>query len=360
MEIGALLTELIAALAVLKYTGSDSLKKSFTTIATLTSLTLALLPMLGAVKTLSDIPWENLQHSLLGLAELMTIMGVTIFALTAISNNSEYSMMEIAVTLMAFASALKVIVPIMETISQLKLTDLAMGLGGLAAIFFTLAGLSLIFAESSGAMLKGAASFSASVVMISFSIGTLAMSLTLFAGAVTAIAGATSVVGTVLPSAANGIIVGLAYLLDGIVTLAPKIEKALIALIQSIVDAMVDSIDPVADAIFDVLNEAAISLNEHIPELVNSIGTLLINVFDSLTPIMPDLVTSLFNFLKSTFDAVLKQFEGMSSSGIFTAIGLVSAMTGLMFALQYVSHLALGAVKGVASIAIVVAEIGVS
>lgn len=130
-----LFAELVGAMAALnKFAGGY--KNSAKSVAIMTGMSVSILILAGALKTLSGLKWGELAVGLTGVLGLMTIL---VGAMKVMSTN-EKQFIKGASQMVIMAAALKILASVCKDLSQLSWGQLAKGVSGIGGILLTFVG----------------------------------------------------------------------------------------------------------------------------------------------------------------------------------------------------------------------------
>lgn len=134
MAITVMMVQLLAALSI--FTDIAPLEKGMTkSIFALVGISVAILILAGAMKSLSGLDWDQIAKGLLSVAILMGALVVTARSLSA----NQGAMIKGATGMILFAVAIRVLSGAVEKLSTLKWDELTRGLFGVVTIMASLA-----------------------------------------------------------------------------------------------------------------------------------------------------------------------------------------------------------------------------
>lgn len=230
----------------------------------------------------------NLNILGIGMGTMAISLGLLVLAL-----NLAKGTMSGALALVVAAGALTLLTVPLVILGNMSITQVATALITLAGALLIIGGLGMLLAPVVPAILGlsiALALIGASVVLAGLGLSLLSVGLIAFAGAV----------GTVVV----GLIASFGTLLDGIITLAPKISVAVTAVIKALVDAIVASA----------------------PRLVVAAGVLIISLLTGLVMFLPQVIDIGAGILLALINGIIKYVPVLIAAAVMVIISFVAGM----------------------------------
>lgn len=131
--IAVMFTQLLAGLAVLTQLPTINVARMYVTAASLIALSLAILILSQAVKSLSELSWEELAKGLVGVVTLLNTLALTSSLFPAAAR-----MTAVGLGMIAIAFAIKILASAVKDLSGLDWEEMAKGLVGVAGLLLSL------------------------------------------------------------------------------------------------------------------------------------------------------------------------------------------------------------------------------
>ncbi len=127
---GGAFGELLTAMAIFNKIGGN-IKGSVQTVNLMIGMSVAILILAGAMKTLSELDWNGIAKGLVGIAGLAAIMTTTT---TKVLSKDGQTMMKGALNMVVFAAAMKILVSAVKDLSELSWEQIGKGLAGVGGL----------------------------------------------------------------------------------------------------------------------------------------------------------------------------------------------------------------------------------
>lgn len=325
----------------------------------------------GAIMAMGGMGWEELAKGLLGLAGSLGILAVALMFMNGTLAGSA--------ALILAAAAIAMLVPPLILLGALSWSDLLQGLIGLAGILTvlgiagalltpvvpTLLGLGaalLLFGIALGAAGLGAQAFVMALSMFVSLIdkskasliglmdliplmaaklaeGIIAFATTISANAATFVGAFKDLIVALLdaiieiaPKIGEALTTLLLTLVNIIITNAPAIGAAVTVLIQTFLQTVVTNAPSIINAIFTLMMDFLKTIRDRIPEIVRVVTDIIVAFVNAIGANMPRITQSAFDliitFINSLTTAINNNSGRLRSAGLDLAIAIIDGMTG--------------------------------
>ena len=300
-----------------------------------------------ALSNMGGMSWSEIAK---GLVTLGGAMGILAGGLNLMKGTFGAS-----TALLVAAIAFTAFTPILKTLGGMRIGEVVTGLAALAGIFVVLGAAAKFMKPLVGTLLKLSAAmliFGASCALVG--VGILAISVALTSLGASLVVLASSIIEVI-----KTIVQGLGYIItaacDVIVDSAPAIAEALVALVSAGCAALKGAIPEILQLIVDML----VALKDYIPQIVDVLVDFLVETIDALAERMPELVGSVVNLIGKFFSSLA---SALGTGGLGNLLNSLEQVAGIFIALgltaKIISTIPIsGAVKGIASLGIVIAGI---
>lgn len=308
---------LLGALAIFTKVSGES---SLTTAASVVVLAASIAILADAVKSLGGMSLVELGT---GLAALGGSVAIMVAALLILSTNSA-GMIAGAAAVAIMAVALRVLVPVIETLAGLETGSIVKAIIALAASIAVLAG--------------GL-----------FAISLLGPGLIISAISLAAVGAALLVFGAGLTLASSGLFAFVGALVGGasmIVSSAGTIGESIETLITALLVGLVNSISPILDALDTAIHAIGAFVLNNIPYILSVIGELILSVLSMATSFIPQLVAVVSQFVVSLLQALITWLPVIAQTLI---VGVVTLINSVANGIRDNSESILAAVRNILS-----------
>lgn len=312
--IGAIAVALVSISLAMKVTNPVTL---FLGAAAMKVMAEVLEMMVKPIKQLGNMDIET----------LATGIGAMSIALLSMALISRVGGIGGAVGLMGMAIAIKTLVPPLETLGNMPLKNIAIGLGALAATFAVLAGTALLLSGATLALLG----FAASLALIGAGVALLGVGLSAFATGLAILGGMTvattkAIIATIetlleglgglIPKAVDIAISLVVSILETIDEYLPRFIDAGVGILLSILDGIGQNMYEIGESATLVVTEFARSLGDNSPELVDSGIQLMIDLTnglsDGLRENAPEVISAIMNLVASVLTVISQAIEELA------------------------------------------------
>ena len=301
LALGAILLELgvFAQVAGGAKTGSAAV--------TLVSMSLAIGVITVALAGLARISFNDLVK---GIGAIAVVMVTLALAMTMAKGGLGGA---VAITIMA--GALNILIPPLLVLSKLSVTELVVGLTGLAGVFVILGAAGFALAPVVPALiglggaiaLIGAGAALAGVGLSAFAVG-LGLLATTGAGAIYAI-GAT-----------------ISGLVDVMIDLTPKLQQLGIAWLHALIDGITTQIPYILEAFAKMMLSILDVLNQYAPAILQRFLDLVFSLLDVITDNIGTLVDKVSAFLIAFATALGDNAGPLMDAGVALIVKLINGM----------------------------------
>jgi len=282
-------------------------KNMIVTAVALAIIAGAIYILANSLTTMSDMTWEEIGKGLATLAGALLIISIAMYAMQGSIGG--------AVALLVVAGALAVMAPVLKTLGSMGLTEIAIALGVLAAMFIILGIAGAVLTPVVPTLLGLAVSIvliGAAVALIG--VGLLMFSTGLAALAVSGVAGATAFVAMVaillgiIPMLITAIVDGIILFAKLIIEAYPVVGEAMITLIQTMCTVIIETVPDIVAALTVLLNALWQLIRDQVPQAIDAIlfiiGELLLSLADSIPQFTQSAFDILIGFLKGIRDNI--------------------------------------------------------
>lgn len=355
--IAALLAEIGAFTTVID--GSKILKASVGVLI----ISASLIVLSTALQKLASIPVNQLTVSLIAMA---ASLGIIALAMNLMPTNA----LMVSAAMIGMATGIVILSSALMSLSTLSLGQLAMGLLAIIGVFAVLG--------VSAALLQPLVPtiMALSVAMTLFGIGLFAVAtaVTMLSATLTVFAAGLSVTAEIILSTFLAL---MPLLLDGIVTLMPKVLETLGVILDGVLTFIVESIPriveagaqlilgflqvaveyapQIAQAGFDLVLAFLKGISENIQELAEVAADIAINFIDGISNKLPAIIDCgsnlMINFINGLAESIDKNSERMGEAAwnLISALimGIIKALKGFFSKpVKKISELAKGLIEG--------------
>ena len=389
-----IITILVAAAKIM-----DSNNKTITKFAgqiVIMSAAVAALALIG--RELSSMSWEELAKggaSIFGLVAML----VAAAKIMSIGNGS---ISKFGIQMLMMSAALKILVPVLQTLGSMSWNDIGRGLitlgaalaelaiglklmngsvGGSAALLIAAAALSVLApvlqtlgSMSIGSIVKSLVTLAASFAVIGIASALLSPLIPTLLGLATAfalfgvatfgigaglalIAVGITAFATSLAAGATAIVAGLGVIVTGVLGFVPTIARIIGESIVEIARILGDYAPQLAESFLKLIANVAQYLADYTPQIVDSLLVFLIGVINSLADHMPELITAVMKLIGALFQGIADALKSVDTSSLLQGVLAVSLMTALMYALAGITSLIPSAMLGLAGVGVLIAEL---
>lgn len=318
----------------------------------------ALIILSNAISSLGNLSIETLAK---GLISLGVSLGIVVAAMKLMDSS-----LSGAASIVIISTALLAFIPILKSLGNMKISEIAKALLTLAGVFTVLgvAGATLAPFTASILALTGAITLlgvgvtavGAGVLMFSAAMASLAVSGT--AGATALVAVFSAVIGLIpelFKQIGNGIVEFAGIITRG----APAIAEAFVALILAAVDAITQTAPAIVSGIFALLQSILDTLVQYTPTITDALFKIVIGFLDTVAANMPQLIRTGANLVASFLTGVIDVLSDFSPESLATGIAAIAALIAVFEVLAKMSSQVKQALKTTIAMGAIVAAFSI-
>lgn len=350
-EIGKSITELAGALTLISAALILIPPSSIGSSAAILGVAVSLLLVAKVLEQMGSMSWSEIGKAMTVLAgSLILITTALIFATTGLPG---------AAAMLVMASALAVLTPVLLTLGQMSIGEIATALLTLVGVFTVLgvAGLLLtpviptLLGLGAAIMLIGAGTALAGIGLLAFSAGLSALAVSgaagtaVLVGMVTALIGLipmamtqiglgiiafAKVISTAGPAFFNALVTVLSSLIDAISTVTPKIITALVQLLQYLLTTLANALPSLIAAGVKIIMAILTGIANNIGKMAQKAMEIVANFINGVAAGLPKIIEAGVNLILSFINGItnaINQHSGeMGAAGGRLAVAIVSGM----------------------------------
>lgn len=312
----------------------------------------------SALTTIANIDTEKLVPALVGLGTALGLLAVGVYAMkeSAVGANA---LLVSSLAIIILAGALKMLAKddLTSLFSALvtlagSLTILGLGAKALEPLIPAILKLSgAMFVFGLGLLLTGQGLNIASTGLIAF-----AGALAVFGASTLTIINALF---DILPLLLNHIKEFLVGIFDLVIALTPKVGEVMTIMFKTLLDVATAMIPDFVESSLQLFLTLLSMLQEYGPTIADKLGDLLVVVIQALADDAKPLVDAAWTLVSAVADAIGEKLKGISADKIQNILLTVGMIAGLMALLNAVKAMGVGAMTGLAWVAVIAAELGV-
>ena len=313
----------------------------------LVAVSAALILIGKAMEQMGGMSWDEIARGLVTLAASLAIIAAATMLMTGALPG--------AAAILVVAAALRIFVPVLETLGNMSMREIATGLGTLAAVFIVLGVSGMLLAPVVPVLLGlGIAVGLLGVGMLAAGAGVLAFSIGLTALAAAGTAGVAAIVGIVagllglLPMVATQIGLAIVAFANVIATAGPAIAAAMTAVIKAMVKAvsdnvpdilrlvrtlvteflalLVDLVPKIARAALQIMNGILQALVDEIPKIIAKVVDLVVSMLEELSKGVPQFVKSATALMVAFLDELANNIGKVITAAVDIVIAIVDSI----------------------------------
>lgn len=251
-------------------------------------------------------------------------IGAVVASLLSMALISRVAGVSGSVGLMGMALAVKMLVPSLEALGQLSLSQIAIGLGALAATFAVIGGAAILLSGATLALLG----FAASMLAIGAGVALLGAGLTAFGTGLAILGGLTVAtakgiiatletllkgLGGLIPLAVGVVVKMVVEMLETIAVYMPRFIAAGVSILLSILDGIGQNIYEIGESATLIITEMANALGENAPKLLDAGVELAVDLTNGLANSLetnsPKVVAAILNLAGSVLIVLSEALE---------------------------------------------------
>ena len=296
------------------------------------ALSVGLIGLSFAIRSLGSIDPEKLALGLLGMAGALTIVGV---AMQVMSSNITG-----AGALLLAAGAILILAMAFKAMENLSLEQVGVALLAIAGVFTVLGLAGLILAPvipTIGLLALSILAIGVAVLAVGAGIGLFAAGIAALATGIVALAGITAVgmaaislvvtgLATLLPMLATHAAKALDAFIEQMAKTAPNIALSLLTIAVAILDGLATLLPKVVTVILDFLTTILTSIKEKLPEIQQTGYDILIGIMQGVRDNIGQVIDLSTEIATEFIDGLARQLPAIADSGWNLIISYVDAM----------------------------------
>ncbi|MCD8119762.1 MAG: phage tail tape measure protein, partial [Lachnospiraceae bacterium] len=332
--------------------------------AALVVLGAALEIIADVVNDMSGLSWEKMTQGLLG-------MGIALAELAVALTYMQGSVAD-AAAILVVAAALAVLTPVLKSLGEMSIGELATSLIalagaltiiGAAAVISSIPGFTTAMIAMAGAVaLVGAGLLAAGVGITAISVGITSLAASMSVSLVSIVSGISAIVVAIvslIPDILIAIGEGIVGICGVIADGASTIGEAVVAIILAVIDILRECVPELVSGVLDIVLQVLDALVEYVPSIVTGLVDLLIGVVEALGDSIPKILVAVMDFIGKLFQGIIDAINGLDSSALVEGITCVGLLSALVVALSAISGMVPAAMVALLELAGLVAEMGV-
>ena len=263
----------------------------------------ALILIADFVERTGDLGWGQIAKGMVTLGGALTLIALTLIFMSGTLAGSA--------ALAVAAGALSLLTPVLTTLGDMSIGEIAKALGTLAGVF-TVLGLAGIYLTPVVPTLLGVG---AAIALIGTGIGLAGAGILAFSAGLTAIA-----------AAGAGAAVAITAILSAIIGLIPAFARQLangINVFLQIIETIVPQISRTATAIVIAFLE---QLENGIPQLTDTFTTMITAMLETMRDLAPDFIDTMFQMLNDLASAAEEYTPEITEKIVNIVVGMINAL----------------------------------
>ncbi|HZJ82880.1 MAG TPA: hypothetical protein VFD57_03625 [Clostridia bacterium] len=306
-----------------KSTGDS--KKVVSTAIGMNLLGTAMILFSKALESMGGMSWEELGKGLLGMVGALTAMTVALhFIQGAIGG---------AAALLIVTAALALFVPVLKSLGEMSLAEIAQALLVLTASLVILGGAAMILSPVAPVIVAIGAAFAllgAGITALSFGsvISAIAASFNALAYSISKVGFIEFVKGlmSLLPEFVKSLVQGLVEIIKGIAEAAPAILDAVVKILVSISKAIIEAVPSMAKAIKVFLTHMLDLIIDITPKLVEAGMTLILSLLRGISNNIGRIVKVVSDFAVRFMGALSNELPRIIDAGFKFIIAFINGL----------------------------------
>lgn len=282
------------------------------------ALGIAMLEFAGVVAIFGNMQLDTLAQGLIALGVALTELALASKLMSGTLTSS--------IAILALASALLVLTPVIITLGSVPWQVLAIGLGTIAAAFVILGVAGYALAPVAPII----AALAVSLLAIGAAVVVAAAGLTGFGIALTAIAAGLVAFSAVSTVAINAFLLSLELLIAGILRMVAHVSKDLADAAAAIVIALASAITNAAPYVGEAITALVVMIADIIigaaPSLVEAGMTLVVSLLQGISSHMYEITDAAVKMITEFINAIADNLEGIVQAGMNLAIEFINAI----------------------------------
>lgn len=303
----------------------------------------------SALKNMARLSWDEVAKGLVSLGGSLLILAGGLHLMNGTLAGSA--------ALTVAAIAISILTPSLISLGKMKLSQIAKGLGVMAAALAILGAAGVLLSPALPGILGIAAAFAlfgAGVLGIGVGLTAAATGLTALSVAITVFV---SSVAGLIPALISRLGQAIVLLCNVVRDSAPALGEAFKALLLTLIDTAVTVVPELVDGILYVISEVLKSLSENAKSIIGLIMKFVIGLIEGIAENTPELIKTVFKLVESVLKGVADSLKDFDKDILLNGLLGIGAMTALMYALSAVAPLIPGAMVGIVGLGLAVTEL---
>lgn len=285
----------------------------------------ALQIMIGPLKQMAGMSWEEIAKGLITLGGSLLIITVAINAMTGGLAG--------AAAMLVMAAAIRVLTPALVSLGQMDLAEIGKALLALVGVFVVVGAAGLILAPLTPVLLALAGAIALlGIAVLAIGGGLLMFSAGLTALAVAGTAGAAALV-VVVTSLLSLIPMALEKLGEGVVAFAKVISNGMPAIMEAVkqialglIQVLVEITPPVVEALLTFLVTLLEQLANAVPQMVDSGMRLLLGILDGIAAHIMEIVALALKIVSEFLRGIAEGIPDVIAAGVDIIVAFLTAI----------------------------------
>jgi len=285
----------------------------------------ALQIMIGPLKEMSGMSWDEIAKGLVMLGGSLLVLTVAVNAMTGGLAG--------AAAMLVMAAAIRVLTPALQTLGSMNLSEIGKALLALVGVFVVVGAAGLLLAPLTPIILGLAAAIALLGVgvvaigsgLLMFSAGLTALAVSGTAGAAALVVVVTSLISLipmVLEKIGEGIIAFAGVITNGIPVIMEAVKQISLAFIQNLIEIT----PPVVEALLTFLVTLLEQLANAVPQMVDAGMRLLIGILEGIATHIQDVVVVALKLISEFLRGIAEGIPGVVQSAVDIVVAFLTAI----------------------------------
>jgi len=285
----------------------------------------ALQIMIGPLKEMSGMSWDEIAKGLVMLGGSLLVLIVAVNAMT--------DGLAGAAAMLVMAAAIRILTPALENLGQMNLAEIGKALLALVGVFVVVGAAGSLLAPLTPIILGLAAAIALLGVgvvaigagLLMFSAGLTALAVSGTAGAAALVVVVTSLISLipmVLEKIGEGIIAFAGVITNGLPAIMEAVKQIALALIQILIEIT----PPVVEALLTFLVTLLEQLANAVPQMVDAGMRLLIGILEGIAAHIQDVVVVALKLISEFLRGIAEGIPGVVQSAVDVVVAFLKAI----------------------------------
>ncbi len=292
-----------------------------------------------ALTNLSGMGWDQMIKGLAAIGASIVILAIGLKAMNGTLAGSA--------ALLAAATALLVLTPVLSMLGSMTLGEIAKSIIALAAAFTVLCVAGAVLSPLAPTILT----LSAAIALMGAGMLTAGVGITAMAAGLISLAAAGTVSATAIASVVSAIIIGIVEMIP---TIAVKVGEGIVTIAKTIADGA----ETLAESAFTTVITILDTMVEYTPTIIDRLCRFVIKIFEELTQRTPEMVDAGVKFIVTLFSSIFDSISSIETDMAEKAGKGILAVAAIIGGLALINPLITKAMSAVAKLALLIAEIG--